>query len=233
MTVKFYRVGGCVRDEFLGRKSKDIDHAVEAPSFEAMKKEIMDRGGRIYQCKPEFFTIRAMVPMLGDCDFVFCRKEGPYSDGRRPDWVKPGSIEDDLARRDFTINAMAKDENGGIIDPHDGRVDIVKRILKPVGDARQKLTEDGLRIIRALRFSAQLGFMIGSDIDNVLRDDDLMLHVVPQQKKERIRDELEKGFRANSYAMIRVLAKYPVIANCIFNPKQDMWLLPTQKSRKK
>lgn len=233
MSVKFYQVGGCVRDEFLNRKSKDIDHAVEAPSFEAMKQEIMDRGGRIYQCKPEFFTIRAMVPHLGDCDFVYCRREGPYSDGRRPDWVKPGTIQDDLARRDFTMNAIAKDEWGCWYDPFNGRLDINARKIRCVGPAEKKMTEDGLRIIRAIRFSAQLGFAIDAEIEDVLHNLSLVQGILPQQKRERIRDELEKGFGANSYGMIKLLAKYPIVSSCIFNPHQPMWLLPTLKSRKK
>lgn len=232
MSVKFYQVGGCIRDEFMGRKSKDIDHAVEANSFEGMKEEILRRGGRIYQCKPEYFTIRAMVPHLGDCDFVYCRREGPYSDGRRPDWVKPGTIQDDLARRDFTMNAIARDEHGCWYDPFDGRLDINARKIRCVGDAEQKMTEDGLRMIRAIRFAAQLTFEIDPKIEDVLNNLEMVQGILPQQKSERIRDELEKGFRANSFRMMQQLVKYPIVGSCILNQFQDMWLLPTLKKKK-
>lgn len=230
--IKFYQVGGYVRDKLMGRKSKDIDHAVEAPSFEHMKEEIMNRGGIIYQLKPEFYTIRAMVPGLGDCDFVYCRKEGPYSDGRRPDWVLPGTIQDDLSRRDFTMNAIAIDEYGVYYDPFEGRTDIKQSKIRCVGSAKVKMVEDGLRIIRAIRFAAQLGFEIDAKIVTVLRNPALINEVLSKQKVERIRDELEKGFKANTYAMIQQLVKYHNVSSYIFREFKNLWLLPTLKERK-
>jgi len=121
-----FEVGGCLRDEFKGIPSKDVDFAVEAPSFEAMRDELIEDGFEIFEERPEFFTIRAKVPKgnpLEDrtrvADFVMCRKDGPSSDGRRPDFVEPGTIFDDLARRDFTVNAIARNAiTGEIIDPH-------------------------------------------------------------------------------------------------------------------
>jgi tRNA nucleotidyltransferase (CCA-adding enzyme) len=97
MTIEYFKVGGFVRDAILGVKSKDIDYAVQAPSYEAMAADIVARGGKIFYEKPEYLTIRAK--MNGeDADFVLCRKEGAYSDARHPDKVEPGTIDDDLAR---------------------------------------------------------------------------------------------------------------------------------------
>src|SRR5688572_2507881 len=118
MTVKVFEVGGAVRDKLLGLRPKDIDFAVEAPSFKAMHEFVSSTCSTIFLIKPEFLTIRAHHATMGAVDFVLCRKDGAYSDGRRPDTVEPGTIFDDLARRDFTINAMAFDEEGNLIDPH-------------------------------------------------------------------------------------------------------------------
>src|SRR4051812_1141546 len=102
MTIKFYEVGGCVRDELLGIPSKDIDFVVIAPSFEAMRAHLLAEKFKIFVEKQEFVTIRASVPpghplrqRTRDADFVLARKDSPTSDGRRPDYVEPGTLEDD------------------------------------------------------------------------------------------------------------------------------------------
>src|SRR5687768_11467708 len=106
--IRFFRVGGCVRDELLGIESKDIDFAVEADSFEAMRDAVHARCSKVFLETPEFLTIRGLDPDIGAVDFVLCRKDGPTKDGRRPEFVEPGTILDDLARRDFTVNADRK-----------------------------------------------------------------------------------------------------------------------------
>ncbi len=80
--MNIFLVGGAVRDEIMGRQPNDQDFAVEAESFEAMKQDIIAQGGKIFQEKPEFFTIRANMPGIKGADFVLCRKDGPSSDGR-------------------------------------------------------------------------------------------------------------------------------------------------------
>lgn len=127
MNVKFYQVGGSVRDKIMGIKPHDIDFAIGAESFGAMREAILARGGKIFLEMEKFFTIRANLPELGSADFVLTRKDGSYSDGRRPDGVTVGTILDDLARRDFTMNAIAINvETGDILDPFDGTGDIHK-----------------------------------------------------------------------------------------------------------
>ena len=111
--MKIYQVGGSVRDEFLNIKSKDIDYAVEADSFGDMRKYMIDNGYNIFLETPQYFTIRAKFPDSHECnhlvaDFALCRIDGQYSDGRRPDKVHRATIHEDLSRRDFTINAIAK-----------------------------------------------------------------------------------------------------------------------------
>ena len=98
--MKKFLTGGAVRDRLLGRRTKDLDYSVEAESFEAMlaEVEVLAVGGKVFEVRPEHYTVRANLPDTGPADFVLCRREGPYSDGRRPDWVRPGTLLDDLAR---------------------------------------------------------------------------------------------------------------------------------------
>ena len=105
--IRFFYVGGCVRDSLLGQKAKDIDIVCLAPSYRDMRDYLLNCGCQIFVEKPEFFTIRAKHPTLGYADFSLCRKDGFYSDGRRPDNVEIGTLFDDLSRRDATINAIA------------------------------------------------------------------------------------------------------------------------------
>ena len=135
--MKMYKVGGFVRDQILGVKSKDVDYAVEASSFYDMERCIFEMGGEIFLSTPQFFTIRAKLN--GEvADFVLCRKESQYSDGRHPDKVEVGTIYDDLARRDFTMNAIALCEDGTYIDPHNGIYDIVRCLIRWVGSPNDR-----------------------------------------------------------------------------------------------
>jgi tRNA nucleotidyltransferase/poly(A) polymerase len=221
MSVKFYQVGGCVRDELLGIKSKDIDYSVEAPSYEAMRAAIVERVGgehRIKVEKPEFVTIRAIDPKLGGVDFVLCRKEGTYSDGRRPDSVEIGTLADDLARRDFTVNAMAKDDNGNIIDLFEGKRHLKNKQLICVGHADDRMREDSLRMLRAIRFSITKGFEISGELYRFMllkSSADLLINV----SVERIREELKKCFDFNTLETIKLLNEYPWIRDFVFSGK--------------
>jgi tRNA nucleotidyltransferase/poly(A) polymerase len=218
----------------LGVKSKDVDFAVEAPSFQAMEDHIKKIGLRIFLSKPEFLTIRAGVPVghplserCKDADFVLCRKDGPTLDGRRPQFVEPGTILDDLARRDFTVNAMARDvETGAIIDPHDGRTHLSLRRLSFVGNAMDRIREDGLRVLRALRFSITKGFDI-DDPEVFSVEAAGMLHSV---SVERVAQEVEKMLRHDTLATLKLLEAAPHIRDVVFRmPK--LWLAPSLKDK--
>lgn len=228
MTVQIYKVGGAVRDEFLGVKSKDIDFAVEAPSYEAMRDYIAVNG-KIFLEKPEYFTIRAKLNGT-DADFVLCRKEHGYSDGRRPDLVTAGDIYDDLSRRDFTVNAIAiRVSNGEVFDPHSGIDDIKDRIIRCVGRAEDRFTEDSLRLLRAVRFSITKSFEMSIDIQeflNIKRKVQMLENV----SKERIREELNRMMKFDTLATLKMFERFPHLRDVVFNDS-SLWLEATNKDR--
>jgi tRNA nucleotidyltransferase/poly(A) polymerase len=239
--VKTYLVGGAVREIVRGfpEKVKDWDFAVVAESYLHMKKWLEEQGFVIFVETPQYFTIRARSPrdaytfagidMTGKTfDFTLCRKEGDYSDGRRPDKVEVGTLEEDLSRRDFTINAMALDASGSLIDPFDGQVDITRRLIRCVGGT-ERLEEDSLRMLRAIRFSVQLGFDLGDSVWTFLwnhKHADLLANV----DENRIRDELTKCFKVDTVKTLNLLDEFRFIRKYIFE-STDIWLLPTVKGK--
>ena len=228
MTPKFYLVGGYVRDRILGIDSKDVDYSVEADSFDHMRQEILNLGGTIFVEKPEFFTIRARIGKVAS-DFVLCRKDGFYTDGRRPDNVEPGTIYDDLARRDFTMNAIAIDEDDNFIDPFNGITDINLRRIRCVGSPHARFTEDALRMLRAIRFAVTKNFYVDTEIDRFLSNKysiDLLSHI----SEDRIREELDRMFRCSTMKTLRYLYLiYPHFGNYLFS--KNIWLKPTTEDK--
>jgi tRNA nucleotidyltransferase (CCA-adding enzyme) len=226
--MKLFEVGGCVRDELLGMPSKDIDFAVEAPSFMAMREEMIRRGFSIFQESPQFLTIRAKFPNQRlVADFVLCRKESGFSNGRHPDHVEPGTIYDDLARRDFTINAIAKCvESGTIIDPHNGVQDLKNKQLRAVGNAQERFSEDALRCLRALRFSITKDLEIHPEVWRAFDLPELP-SLLSSVSVERKREELGKAFAADSLRAMRLLMGLsPALQEAIF-ADGNLWLKPT------
>lgn len=230
--VKIYEIGGKVRDSFIGRENKDIDYAMEIGSYEEMREYILANGGKIYLETPQYQTIRCKMPNLGNVDFVLCRKDGVYSDGRRPDSVEIGNIYDDLARREITINAIARDvETGEILDPHGGRADIERRLIRAVGNAEERFNEDPLRLLRAMRFSVTLGFDIHEDIKKLLNAYH-GLRMVETVSTDRIKDELNKMFRANTLRTLMTFEEFPGISSAIFGEGgTGLWLKVTNEKR--
>lgn len=233
MTVTMWEVGGCVRDSLLGVESKDIDFAVEAPSFDAMREFLVEESFEIFLETPEYFTIRARFPREHDshghksADFVLCRKDGEYVDGRRPDSVSHGTLHDDLRRRDFTVNAIAKSLSGELIDPFGGQVDLKKGLLRCVGSAKERFTEDALRALRAIRFSITKGFKMDDDIRHALHSDWLP-PLVAKVSTERRKDELHKCFFHDvDKTLIKVVALPDEMREAIFTG--GLWLRPTME----
>lgn len=225
--TKIYQVGGSVRDKIMGKSTKDIDFAVEAQSFEEMRSIILDRGCTIFLESPQFFTIRAKHPKMGGVDFSLCRKDGIYRDGRHPDDVSIGTIYDDLARRDFTMNAIAIDlDSGEILDPFDGQRDIAKNIIRGVGDVRHRFDEDKLRAIRALRFSITKSMKLDQSVVDAI----LGLDVTDYKgvSTDRIRDEMHKMFAFSTPDALKVLQAYPVLSGLMH--ERGLWLKPTTES---
>lgn len=226
--MKYYIVGGYVRDELLGIKSKDLDFAVEAVDYWEMREDIFKRGYTVWQERPEFLSIRAKHPTLGPADFTVCRKDGFYSDARHPDTVHIGNIYDDLARRDFTINAIASPEefrigsNVTYYDPFDGIRDIKTRTLRCVGRAKERFEEDPLRILRAVRFMVTRGFRPNLELDSALRNNSNLLLTLPI---ERVYEELKKCYEIDTWTTIDLLDEYPNIKYTVFHDMK-LYLLP-------
>jgi tRNA nucleotidyltransferase/poly(A) polymerase len=214
--IKLYEVGGCVRDKLLGKESKDIDFVVIAPSFEKMREYLLANRFKIFVEKPEFVTIRASVPndhplkkRTKDADFVLARKDAPTGDGRRPDYVEPGTLHDDLARRDFTVNAMAMDPfTNEIIDPHGGQQDLAGRILRFVGRPKDRIREDGLRVLRGLRFIITKNLFAHDETWAEMISDEAS-HRLYCVSTERVREEVEKMMAHDTVRSINLLAKLP------------------------
>lgn len=154
---KAHVVGGCVRDSILGREPNDWDICTDATPDEMLNvfKEF-----KVVPLGIEHGTI-VIVMNHKDYEVTTYRVDGEYTNNRKPDSVKfTDNIIDDISRRDFTINAMAYSEEDGLIDVYGGRDDLCAGLIKCVGNADERFKEDGLRILRAIRFSSQLGFNI-------------------------------------------------------------------------
>ena len=210
-----FLVGGRLRDEALGRASHDTDYAVEGPAtFQEMCDLVVADGYKIHTTTPEFFTARATKDRVG-YDFVLCRKETGYRDKRHPDKIEVGTIYDDLARRDFTINAMAQADDGTRLDPHGGMEDIQRRRIRCVGSV-ERLREDGLRILRALRFALVLDFELDVSLQEAFVDPkilDCLVGVHPF----RMVQELNKMFECDVVRSIQLLSKYPILRDYLLS----------------
>jgi tRNA nucleotidyltransferase (CCA-adding enzyme) len=225
--MEMWIVGGWVRDAFLGRPSHDVDLAVEAESFEAIVGHLNAEGFQIWQERPEFGTIRAGVPAghwlrehTKDADFVWCRVDGPSSDGRRPDWTRPGTLADDLARRDFTVNAMALASDGTLVDPHGGRADLDAGLLRTVGDPLDRFSEDWLRVVRALRFQVTKSLDPDPALAAVLGSAEVAASVAAAVESgslatERVMDELNRMLAADTLASLELLESFPLLRTAL------------------
>lgn len=188
---KAYLVGGAVRDTLLGKEAHDLDVTTNARPEEVSKifHKVIPTGIAHGTVTVHF--------MKKEIEVTTFRTESDYSDGRHPDKVEyTGNIEEDLSRRDFTINAIAADlKDGKLVDPFNGKSDIKKRIIRTVGLPEDRFSEDGLRPIRALRFSAQLNFKIEENTLNAISKPEI-LKKTQAVSVERFRDELMKLLKA-------------------------------------
>lgn len=231
--AKFYMVGGAVRDKIMGLIPKDFDFSVEAYSYAVMKDAILARGGEIFLETEKFLTIRAKVPGLGAADYVLCRKDGAYTDGRRPSEVIPGMIYDDLARRDFTMNAIAIDIESPaqtILDPFNGHSDIANKIIRCVGDPIARFNEDGLRMFRALRFHITKGFALERNIVPCLENSNFFEPRLAGVSLDRIRDEIIRCFKHDTLVTLETFELFHSLRDWTFD-RVDLWLKPTSESR--
>lgn len=179
-----YVVGGCVRDSILGREPQDWDVTTSARPEEvkALFRRTIDTG-------IQHGTVTVMVGKEG-YEVTTYRIDGKYEDNRHPsEVIFTPSLEEDLKRRDFTINAMAYNDGEGLVDLFGGMEDVEKKMIRCVGDPKARFGEDALRMMRAVRFSAQLGYEIEEETKQAIRD------LAPNLKyvsAERIHAELVK-----------------------------------------
>ena len=181
-----YAVGGCVRDSLLGRTAHDWDLCTSA-----LPQQVMELFGA-EQCIPTGLQHGTVTIKYGGqlYETTTFRTEGSYTDGRHPDEVQfVPDVREDLARRDFTINAMAYNEAEGLVDPFGGQKDLQNGLLRAVGEPQQRFTEDALRILRLYRFAARFGFALEAATARAARQLAPHLDCI---SAERIQEELAK-----------------------------------------
>lgn len=238
MSYKIYLIGGSVRDQLMGLKSKDLDYTFvfDDPSqfstvqdaFKEMESIILSEGNEIYLSTPYCFTIRYKDGKTGEPkDIVLARKETSYIPGTRKPIVELGTLYDDQSRRDATVNSIAMGSNGKLIDPFNGVEDIKKLILNTPLDPVITFNQDALRIIRFLRFSITKGFRITNEIIKIIQEynyDEKFIVI----SEERIREELVRCFQHDTKLTLDNLYFYYKLSDYIFT-KTNIWLLPTLK----
>lgn len=209
-------VGGCVRDVLLGLEPKDYDVTTNAKPDEIIG--CFEEDHRVIGTGIKHGTV-TVVSGGDNIEVTTYRVDGEYADHRRPESVEFASrLEDDLSRRDFTINAMAYSESRGLIDEFGGRDDLADRIVRCVGEPEKRFEEDALRIMRALRFASRLGFDIESGTAAAIHGQKELLNAI---SRERIMSELTQ-FITGAYT-VRLMLEFsdvfsemiPEIAPCI------------------
>ncbi len=215
-----YAVGGCVRDMLLGREPEDWDITTSATPCEVKKlfRRTVDTG-------IEHGTVTVLMDSE-HFEVTTYRLDGVYEDNRHPREVSfTSSLTEDLKRRDFTINAMAYNEKEGFIDLFGGMEDLKNKLIRCVGSAEERFDEDALRILRAVRFSAQLGFMIEEQTLQAIRDRAGNLKNI---SAERIRVELTKLLLSDHSDRLHML--YEVGITKVVLPEFDAMMTTQQKN---
>ncbi len=206
-----YAVGGCVRDSLLGREPQDWDVTTSArpEQVKALFRHTIDTG-----LKHGTVTV---LHERENFEVTTYRIDGEYEDGRHPkDVTFTGSLEEDLRRRDFTINAMAYNDREGLVDLYGGEADLAAGVIRAVGEPAQRFGEDALRMLRAVRFSGQLGFVIEDNTLAAIRELALTLEKV---SAERIQTEMIKLLTSDHPDYLRIA--YDVGLTKIFFPEFD------------
>ena len=241
MTIEIFEVGGSIRDEMLGIENiPDRDFCVVSTGGWTDFSKWCDRNmDSVFQVKPEFFTIRGSIG-TDVIDMVMCRKDSKSTNGRHPDSVEPGTLLDDLSRRDFTVNAMARKVDpknlkpvGNIIDPFFGTEHAQCKKLSSVGDVDERFEEDGLRVIRAVRFCVTKDFIPDLSLRGALFNPHWWDHAKNTVSEDRIRVETDKMFRHDSIKSIRFLTNHCAheALDCIFGGSSNIWLKPTTENK--
>ena len=216
-----YLVGGSLRDILMGREVHDFDITSSAKPEEVM--EVFSD----FKVIPTGLKHGTVTVLVEDepLEITTFRSESGYSDGRHPDSVSfAKSVEDDLGRRDFTMNAMACRINGELFDLFGGQKDIADKLVRTVGNAKERFSEDGLRILRAIRFAAVLGFEVETDTKDAIHQ---MGYMIEKVSEERIVSEFNKIMLSKKPSTY--LREYKDII-CIFIPELEACIGFDQKN---
>ncbi|HBJ2621926.1 TPA: CCA tRNA nucleotidyltransferase [Clostridium botulinum] len=179
-----YIVGGCVRDSILNNIPKDWDITTKA-----RPEEVVKLFNKVILTGVKHGTVTVLINSEG-YEVTTYRMDGKYEDSRHPKQVNfVSNLKEDLARRDFTINAMAYNKEDGLIDYFEGVSDLKKKVIKTVGNSEKRFSEDALRMLRAIRFSSQLDFSISNETLNSIKN---LRYNIKNISKERIREEFNK-----------------------------------------
>ena len=201
--MNIYEVGGTLRDELLGRKHNDIDLAFEASSFEEMKKYVLQNSKNIFVEKPEFGTIRYMSLNGKPEDISLCIKSR-NTDGKH---FQIGTIEQDLRQRDFTINAIARNQKTKeLLDPTKGLHDLKTKTIRCTKEPSLIFESDPIRMIRAIRFKMELSFTFDSSIEDYFSNTN-NFKLLKNLNRERLRQEVDKCFKYSSSQSIYEFSK--------------------------
>lgn len=216
-----YAVGGCVRDSILGREPNDWDITTSASPEEvkALFRRTIDTG-------IEHGTVTIMVDKVG-YEVTTYRIDGKYEDGRHPTEVTfTRNLKEDLLRRDFTVNAMAYNDTDGLVDIFGGLEDIENKVIRCVGDPRARFTEDALRLLRAIRFAAQLGYTIEDETRAAMKE---IAGNLTKISAERIQTELVKTLVSPNPVMLK--DAYELGLTKYFMPEFDRAMETMQHNR--
>lgn len=202
-----WAVGGCVRDSLRGAAPHDWDLCTAA---RPEQMQAVFAGERVLETGLKHGTLTLLTDG-GPLEITTFRTDGGYSDGRHPDGVRfVGHIADDLARRDFTVGAMAWHPERGLYDPFGGQTDLQNGVLRAVGDPDTRFQEDALRILRAVRFASQLGFSVEPETAAAMRRQAARLDCIAA---ERIREELT-GMLCGRFVQ-RALMEFADVIGCV------------------
>ena len=216
-----YAVGGCVRDSLLGRKPQDWDITTSAKPQQV--KEIFDH---TIDTGIQHGTVTVMLDHVG-YEVTTYRIDGEYEDARHPkEVIFTSNLKLDLERRDFTINAMAYNHKAGIVDEFDGIKDLQDHIIRCVGCAHDRFSEDALRMFRAVRFAAQLGFDIEAETRDAVKE---LAPTMAKVSAERIQVELVKLLVSDNPQMMRDL--YELGLTKVFMPEFDAMMQTEQHNK--
>jgi len=242
--AQIFEVGGCVRDEIIGVHTNDIDFTFVLENtdqtvdegWDEMLSHLKTEGFKIFLETKDCFTVRAKFPKghMNEglvADFVMARKEVGYIDGTRQPILELGTLEDDLTRRDFTLNALAKDLDGNIIDLFDGQTHLSQKVLITPLEPIKTFMDDPLRMIRALRFSITKGFDIHPTVWNAIFTPGLIEKLSEVVSQERIQGEVMKMMKHDTVKTLRLLSvidkKDSRLIEIMFGG--NIWLLPSTK----